>query len=102
MECKITGRVLLLSDFYRTDLRAEFRFIERVDYLRDLSALDEIDSKHPSVIIANYLTSPANCLVSTSFHSACCLDECEGLMNWLQVRYDSVDASRCLSASLMS
>merc|ERR1740120_338399 len=120
MEFRNTGRVLL-SDFYREGLKHKFLFVEHVDYLRNLGALDESEPKHPSVIIANYLASPANCLVSTSFHSVCCLDECEGLMGRLErsisapiaspervaelvsaLPSDSVDAPRNLSASLMS
>merc|ERR1719471_190991 len=120
MEFKSTGRVLL-SDFYREGLQGKFLFREHVDYLRKLGALDESDPKHPTVIIANYLASPANCLVSSSFHSVCCLDECEGLMGHLErsisaptasperivelvsdLHSDSVDAPRNLSALLVS
>merc|ERR1719471_1714045 len=120
MEFRNTGRVLL-SDFYREGLQGKFLFVEHVDYLRNLGALDESDPKHPSVIIANYLASPANCLVSSSFHSVCCMDECEGLMGHLErsisaptasperiaelvsgLQSDSVDAPRDLSALLMS
>merc|ERR1719188_710184 len=120
MEYKNTGRVLL-SDFYRAGLDGKFLFMEHVDYLRRLGALDETDPKHPSVIIVNYLASPANCLASTSFHSVCCFDECEGLMGHLErsiaaptaspgrvaelvagLQSDTVDAPRNLSASLMS
>merc|ERR1719277_2419198 len=120
MEFRSTGRVSL-SDFYREGLKGKFLFVKHVDYLRSLGALDESDPMHPSVIIANYLASPANCLVSTSFHSVCCLDECEGLMSRLErsisaptaspgrivelvsgLPSDSVDAPRNLSASLVS
>jgi hypothetical protein len=120
IEFKNTGRVLL-SDFYRAGLQGEFFFSEHVDYLRDVGALDESDSEHPSVIITNYLAGQANCLASTSFHSVCCFDECEGLMGHLErsiaaptaapgriaelvsgLQSDSVDAPRNLSASLVS
>merc|ERR1740129_1101767 len=120
MEYKNTGRVLL-SDFYDAGLKGEFLFIEHVDYLRKLGALDETDPQHPSVIIVNYLASPANCLASTNFHSVCCFDECEGLMGHLErsvaaptatpgriaelvagLRSDSVDAPRILPAALVS
>merc|ERR1719361_2898387 len=66
MEYRNTGRVLL-SDFYREGMKGEFLFIEHVDYLRKLGALDESDPRHPRVIIANYLAGQANCLTSTSF-----------------------------------
>jgi len=120
MEFGNTGRVLL-SDFYDAGFKGHFLFVEHIDYLRNLGALDESDPKHPSVIIANYLASSANCLVSTSFHSVCCFDECEGLMGRLErsisaptasperiaelvsgMPSDSVDAPRNLSALLMS
>merc|ERR1719367_576374 len=120
LEYKSTGRVLL-SEFYRAGLRGDFLFHENVDFLRKLGALDETDSRHPSVIIANYLASQANCLASTSFHSVCCIDECEGLIGHLEraiagpraspgrvaelvagLRSDSVDAPRNLSASLLT
>merc|ERR1740121_2086322 len=115
-----TGRVLL-TDFYRAGLKGEFLFIEYADFLRRLGALDESDSGHPSVIITNYLASQANCLASTSFHSVCCIDECEGLMGHLEraiaapkaspdsiatlvagMRSDTVDAPRNLSTSLLA
>jgi len=120
LEYKNTGRVLL-SDFYRAGLSGAFLFNEHVDFLRRLGALDESDSGHPSVIITNYLASQANCLASTSFHSVCCIDECEGLMGHLEraiaapkaspeqiaslvagLRSDTVDAPRNLSASLLT
>merc|ERR1719188_689126 len=83
MEYRGTGRVLL-SEFYRTGLQGDFLFIEHADFLRKLGALDESDPKHPSVIIANYLSSQANCLASTTFHSVCCIDECERLLGHLE------------------
>merc|ERR1719296_53050 len=120
LEYKNTGRVLL-SDFYRAGLSGAFLFNEHVDFLRRLGALDESDSGHPSVIITNYLASQANCLASTSFHSVCCIDECEGLMGHLEraiaapkaspehiaslvagLRSDTVDAPRNLSVSLLT
>jgi len=120
IEYKNTGRVLL-SDFYREGLNGVYLFDENSDYLRRLGALDESDPKHPSVIIPNYLASQANCLASNSFHSVCCIDECEDLMAHLEqaiegpsaaphriaelvsgLRSDTVDAPRKLSASLLS
>jgi len=120
IEYKNTGRVLL-ADFYHAGLDGVFLFNENVDYLRRLGALEESDPKHPSVIIVNYLASQANCLASNSFHSVCCIDECEGLLAHLEqaiaspsatpdriaelvagLRSDTVDAPRTLSASLLS
>merc|ERR1719416_325367 len=120
IEYKSTGRVLL-SDFYRVGLTGKFLFNEHIDFLRKLGALDEHDPNHPSLIIANYLASQANCLASTSFHAVCCIDECQGLMGHLDravagpmaapgriadivanLHSDTIDAPRNLSASLLA
>lgn len=120
LEYKGTGRVLL-SDFYHAGLKGDYLFNENSDFLSKLGALDETDIRHPSVIIANYLASQANCLAATGFHSICCIDECEGLMSHLEqaiaepkatpgrivevvsgLRSDTVDAPRNLSASLLT
>jgi len=120
IEYKKTGRVLL-SDFYRVGLSGNFLFNEHADFLRKLGALDEHDPNHPSLIIANYLASQANCLASTSFHSVCCIDECQDLMSHLEhavaapmarpgriaevvagLHSDTIDAPRNLSASLIA
>jgi len=120
VEYKNTGRVLL-SDFYRIGLEGKYLFIEYVDYLRKLGALDETDPNHPTVIIANYLAGPANCMITTNFHSVCCFDECEHLFAQVEreiaapyaepgriagiiagLPSDTVDAPRNLSTTLHS
>jgi len=83
VEWQSTGRVLL-SDFYKIGMEGKFLFIEYVEYLRRLGALDESDPAHPKVIIANYLAGPANCMIATNFHSVCCFDECENLLGQLE------------------
>jgi len=120
MEYAGTGRVFL-SDFYSAGLRGEFLFVEHVDWLRRLGALDESNPEHPQVIISNYLLGKANCLTQTNFHSVCCYDECQGLLAHLEgsiaapaatveqvaqlvsaLPSDTVDAPRNLSAPLLS
>jgi len=120
IEHKSTGRVLM-SDFYRVGLEGEHLFIEHTDFLRRLGALDESDPQHPKLIIANYMTSQANCLASTGFHTVCCFDECQSLLGHLEkniaapvaspkhivdlvskLRSDTVDAPRNLSAALVN
>lgn len=59
-------------------------FVESVPYLRQLGALDETDPAQMSVIITNYLTSPANCVSSSKFYSVCCIDQCERLLGSLE------------------
>ena len=66
MEFEGTGRVFL-SDFYRAGLKGDFLFVEHIDFLRKLGALDEESyPDHPTVVIANYLTGKANCLSETN------------------------------------
>merc|ERR1719310_2521106 len=78
MEYRGSGRVKL-SDFYKPVLDGSWQFQESAGYLRQLGLLDETDPKHPSVMIANYIASPANCIASSGFYSVCCKNECESL-----------------------
>merc|ERR1719330_867830 len=115
-----TGRVLL-STFYSQALAGTWEFSESVEYLRNQGALDETDPNRPSVVIANYLNSRANCLTGSDFYAVCCMDECEGLMRQLEeqlaspsaapkriaevvstVHSDTVDAPRNLSGVLLA
>jgi hypothetical protein len=115
-----TGRVRL-SDFWKPALSGEWQFSESLSYLRQLGVLDETDAQHPRVIIPNYVSSPSNCIASSSFYSVCCMDECEGLLGHLeryiaapeataqligdfvsQLSSSTVSAPRKLSESLMN
>jgi hypothetical protein len=119
MEYRDTGRVRL-SDFYKPSLEGDLQFLESMDYLRDIGALDESNPRMPSVLIANYVGAQSNCLASSSFYSVCCLDECEGLLGKLEAAIgaptaeagqistllaampsDTVDAPRNLSTALL-
>jgi hypothetical protein len=116
-----TGRVPL-SDFYSRGLTGTWQFQESANYLRQLGALDETNSKSPQVMISNYISSPTNCVAASpsSFYSVCCLNECEGLMAHLErsiaasetspeqivqlvsnLPSDTVDAPRNLSSALL-
>jgi len=93
MEHAGTGRVRL-QDFYGSALTEEsWQFVESVPYLRQLGALDESNPEEPSVIIPNYLNSPANCVASSKFYSVCCIDECEGLLGHLEKKIEAPDAT---------
>jgi hypothetical protein len=96
-----TGRVLL-SDFYKPGLDGQWQFQESASYLRRLGALDESNPSRPSVIIANYLTSPSNCIASSSFYSVCCMDECEGLLGHLEIQIAAPEATPARIAKLIS
>jgi len=80
MDTKGAGRIPL-DVFYRTDAQSSYEFTESREYLRDVGALDESLVGNPSVLIANYLAGPSNCIASNSYYSVCCLSECEHLMN---------------------
>merc|ERR1719217_729591 len=83
MEERGTGRVPL-AEFYKPAVGGHWQFQETVPYLRQLGALDESDPSKPRVIVANYVSSPSNCIASSSFYSVCCMDECEGLLGHLE------------------
>jgi len=92
MEFRGTGRVLL-SDFYKPALDGVWTFQESSAYLRSLGLLDESDPTKPSLIIANYLTSEANCIASSGFYKVCCKNECEGLLGELEKKIGSYEAT---------
>jgi len=99
-----TGRVRL-SDFWRpalNDPNGSWQFGESLSYLRQLGVLDESDAKNPRVIIANYVSSPSNCIASSSFYSVCCMDECEGLLGHLETRIAAPEATPEHIALLMT
>merc|ERR1719161_15734 len=79
MDTNATGRVLL-KKFYGKVLEGSYPFTESIEYLRRIGALDESSrSSGPSVIIPNYITSTNNCIMSGTYFSICCLNECAGL-----------------------
>jgi len=78
-----SGRIPL-DTFYRSDSGSAYEFTESRQYLRDVGALDESLKGNPSVLIANYLSGPSNCIASNSYYSVCCLSECEHLMNEIE------------------
>ena len=70
MESMGTGRVYL-SDFYSGAVDGgDWEFMEPVQYLRNLGVLDETDPRRPSVVIANYMNSLANCLTTSNISSS--------------------------------
>lgn len=96
------GRVPL-SEFYKPALSGtSWQFMESVEYLRSLGALDETNPQMPSVIVPNYVSSQSNCVVSTSYYSVCCIDECEALMSQMEREIASPDASPAQIAGIVS
>jgi len=75
-----------VSNFYTQPDYAAYHFSESMEYLRTIGALDENLEGEPRVRIANYMIGPSNCIASSTYYSVCCLNECEGLMNKLEVK----------------
>jgi hypothetical protein len=83
-----------LADFYGASLdNGKWEFAEKPDYLRQLGALDESESNNPRVLVPNYLGGASNCLASSAYYSVCCLNECEGLMDHLEVELAAPQAT---------
>merc|ERR1719254_409420 len=60
-------------------------FTETPAYLKHLGALDDADPVRPSVIVPNILYGRSNCLATSSgFHSVCCVNQCDALMETLE------------------
>ncbi|CAK0869407.1 unnamed protein product, partial [Prorocentrum cordatum] len=114
------GRVRL-PHFYRKGLYSHWEFNEKASYLRTLGALDESEEGNTMVIMPNYLMARTNCLEATNMYALCCRNECEDLMDQLEVDVaapeaepkrlaelvaampsDTVAAPRNLSAALLS
>jgi len=83
IESQRAGRVRL-ADFYEKGRSGTFAFVEKVDYLRVLGALDETDPSQLHVIVPNYVGDRPNCLETSKFYSICCSNECEDLMGNLE------------------
>jgi len=93
-ECKIMKELLVskeqrpgngrvrLEDYFD---QASNHFSESISYLRDHGILDETDPQDLTVIIPNYLHSPSNCLTPSGFYEICCFDECDAMMDLIEV-----------------
>jgi len=87
------GRVRL-ADFYDAALnQGKWQFVESVEYLRELGALDESSPDNLRVIIANYVNGPSNCVASSSYYSVCCVNECDELLGNLEMQISAPEAS---------
>lgn len=85
-----TGRVPLAT-FYGAALAGNWQLMENKDYLRQMGSLDETDPQQPSVMIANYINGPSNCVASSAFYSVCCISECEALLGSLEREFAAPD-----------
>jgi len=78
-----TGRVSL-ARFYEAAVNGVWQFSEHKGYLQQIGSLDETDVNRPSVVISNYINSPANCVAASKFYNVCCINECESLLAHLE------------------
>merc|ERR550537_1136317 len=84
MDVHATGRVKL-SDFYGKGKGDDWQFLESVDYLRTLGALDESSTlQGPQVIIPNYVSGLSNCITSAAYYSVCCINDCDKVYQHLE------------------
>jgi len=100
MALDVDGTGLIpLSTFYLKSDKREYQFTESVDYLRDISAIDDSWQREPRVRISNYVAGPSNCIASSNYYSVCCLNECDGLLKELEgsIRRPSASPERIVS-----
>jgi len=97
------GRVSL-AKFYSPDMKQEpIYFKTTPSYLKRLGALDDADPQRPSVVVANFISSRSMCMATSSgFHSVCCVNECDALMETLERGVSSPMASPSLIAELVA
>eukprot|EP00928_Gymnodinium_smaydae_P046588 TRINITY_DN3103_c0_g1_i1.p1 TRINITY_DN3103_c0_g1~~TRINITY_DN3103_c0_g1_i1.p1 ORF type:complete len:550 (+),score=98.54 TRINITY_DN3103_c0_g1_i1:63-1712(+) len=74
-----------LPKFYAAALAGQWQFSESLEYLRYLGALEEPSDGHPRVLVSNYVLSESNCVGTSSFYRQCCINECEDLLEHLEI-----------------
>jgi hypothetical protein len=116
IECRMMKNMLLDLDPQRSDGRVSltkfwspfakdehYYFTETPEYLKHLGALDEADPRRPSVIVPNIVYARSNCLATSSgFHSVCCVNQCDALMESLEQGVAHPVASPARIAELVS
>jgi len=117
VECKMMKNKLLdMQDSDRNDGRVplgkfyadflaerEFWFTESPEYLRNLGALDDSDPNRLSVIVPNLVYGRSNCLATSSgFHSLCCVNQCDVLMESVESSIGSPATSPAALVELVS
>lgn len=105
LEYRKSGRVKL-SDFYKraVDESSEgfWQFQESATYLKEIGALENNTQDEPSVMIANYMTAPSNCIAYSGFYSICCKNECEDLLGSLERLLGASEAKPAFIAALVA
>jgi len=94
MDVHGTGRVKL-ADFYRgLASGGAWQFHESAENLKQLGALDDSSAwLGPQVLISNYIVGKHNCISSSEYYDVCCLNECDGIFQHLEMRIGAPRAS---------
>lgn len=95
LEKKGASGCINLPDFYEKGLKADtnWLFIESPEYLRQLGALNENDSKNPRLLTANYINGPNNCLQPTGYYMVCCHNQCDDILGGLEKQLGAPSAT---------
>jgi hypothetical protein len=68
-------------------------FNEKIVFLRQRGVLDDREPQHPSIIIPNYMNSPANCLAGSKYYDVCCQNECEKILSDIETNVNDYFAA---------
>merc|ERR1719454_2562350 len=84
-----------LSDFYNRSLDPKdgWQFKESPAYLKELGALDQSNPNNIRLIIPNYVNAPGNCVPTSKYYMACCINECEELQVHIERELERPDGS---------
>jgi len=88
-----------LSNFYKGTFSSaskggeDWQFGESMEYLKVNGVIDASDPGQVTVMVANYIYSPSNCIASSKFYGVCCIDECESLFGHIERQVRGATAS---------
>jgi len=77
-------------------------FTESAEELEKLGVLSTASDTGSQLIISNYVNSQSMCLSTASFYTACCINECEGLLARLEREVAAPSAEPNQLAKLMA
>merc|ERR1719359_565347 len=101
MDPAMTGR-LSLRNFYTKKSVGPWMLTESPEFLRQLGALDESSQTlGPQLIISNYINAVSNCDNPSEYYSVCCIQECQELLNQLEVHIQAPIATKEEISSLV-
>jgi hypothetical protein len=81
---KLSDVKLSESSGRRTLFTESAKDLEKLGVLRDTNYVVKPAETETELIIPNYVNSQSMCLSTASFYTACCVNECEGLLSKLE------------------